>query len=162
MSRQALWPPFRHLASVSVALRLVAAVVLILVVAASYYELQTSRNAIIADTQRQMARLDMVFAEQTGRAIEAVDLLVLGAPEASQVQPVPNERIGDVWQRRIRGVQQLAAILVVDATGRPTVSTDADRSYTPPEMVEALLARYRADPQAGLLIGLPFRVADNK
>jgi signal transduction histidine kinase len=162
MIRQPPRWPSRDVASVSVALRIVAAVVLILVAAAAFYELHASRTAVIADTERQMARLDMVFAEQTGRAIEAVDLLVTGASESVQVQPAPTEDMAGILRRRIKGVRQLAAILVVDPTGQPIVLTDSDRSFTPPEMVEALLTLYRADPQAGLLIGRPFRVVDSK
>jgi hypothetical protein len=37
------------------------------------------RTAIIAGTMRQMARLDMVFTEQTGRAVETVDLILRNA-----------------------------------------------------------------------------------
>jgi signal transduction histidine kinase/CheY-like chemotaxis protein len=162
MSRQAPWPPFRPLVSVSVALRVVAVVVLLLVAGAASYALHASRNALIADTERQMARLDMVFAEQTGRAMEAVDLLVMGAQETVQAQQPLLSGVNKTLRRRIRGVRQVAAILVVDATGRPIAASDPDRSSTPPAALEGLLARYRADPHAGLLISPPFRVAENK
>jgi signal transduction histidine kinase/CheY-like chemotaxis protein len=162
MSRQAPSPPFHLLASVSMSLRIVAAAVLLLVAAAAYFEVHASRNALISDTERQMARLDMVFAEQTGRAVEAVDLLVMGSQETVQAKQPNLEGVDETLGRRIRGVRQLAAILVVDPSGQPIVSTDQDRSATPPNVVSALLARYRTDPHAGLLISPPFRVADNR
>jgi signal transduction histidine kinase/ActR/RegA family two-component response regulator len=162
MNWQAPWPPLRHLASVSVALRIVAVAVLIVIAGGVYHELHSSRTAIIADTERQMARLDMVFAEQTGRTIEAVDLLVTGALETVQTQRPPLAGVDDVLRRRIRGVRQIAAILVVDLSGQAIAATDTDRSSTPQAAVDALLARYRANPKSGLLISPPFRVGDNK
>jgi signal transduction histidine kinase/ActR/RegA family two-component response regulator len=162
MIRQAAWPPFRPLAPVSVALRVVSAVILLLVAGAACHEVDASRRALIADTERNLARLDMVFAEQTGRAVEAVDLLVTGAQETVQAQQPYPEGIDEMLRRRIRGVRQLAAILIVDAAGWQIAATDADRSSTPPDRVAAMLARYRADPRAALLISPPFRVADDK
>ncbi len=155
-------PKRHHLASVSAALRVVAVAVFVLAAGAVYHELHSTRTAIIADTERQMARLDMVFAEQTGRAVEVVDLLVTGAVETVQTRRPNVADVGEVLRRRLRGVQQIAAILVVDADGRTVVATDTDRSSSPPSAVEALLVRYRADPKNDLLIGQPFRVGDNK
>jgi signal transduction histidine kinase/ActR/RegA family two-component response regulator len=162
MKRQAQWPPLRHFASVSTALQIVAVVVLLLVAGAAYYELHASRQAVIADTERQMARLDMVFAEQTGRAVEAVDLLVLGAAETVQVQPLQTEGLAETLRRRIRGVRQLSALMVYDSSGKMIVSTDPDMVAVPHTIVESISARYRKDPHTGLIISPPFRVAENK
>ena len=162
MIRQAPILPIRHLASVSVALRIVAVAVFVLVAGAVYHELHSGRTAIIADTERQMARLDMVFAEQTGRAIEAVDLLVTGALETVQTQPLALDGLDDVLRRRIRAVRQIASILIVDASGKVIVTTDPEGASTPSAAVEAMLARYRAAPKSTLLISPPFRVSDNK
>src|SRR4051812_16103361 len=114
-------PRFRRLASVSNALKVVAGILLLLVAAAGWYELSASRNAIISETERQMARLDMVFAEQTGRAVEAVDLLVSGALETVQLhllQGRPLDGIDELLRHRISGVRQLRAITVVDGNGK--------------------------------------------
>lgn len=162
MNRQAQWPPLRHFASVSKALRVVAAGVLLLIVAAAYYEIRSSRNAIIVDTERQMARLDMVFAEQTSRAVEAVDLLVLGAVEAVQQNAGDPAGLTDVLRRRIRGVRQLSAIAEFDTSGSPIVSTDTDGVPIPGGLVEALLSQYRANAHSSLTISRPYRVSDNK
>jgi signal transduction histidine kinase len=160
MNRPAPWPPLRP--PVSIALRVVAGVVLLLVAASVSYQLRATRMGIISDTERQIIRLDMVFAEQTSRAVEAVDLLVMGAQETVQAQQPHLGDVGRRLRRRMSGVGQLAAIMVVDPTGAPIVATDTDRSLTPPQVIEALLARYRADPRAGLLISSPFRVHDDK
>src|SRR5580658_5406985 len=58
--------------SISRSLQALAVVVVVLIVAATVHQLLTGRAAILADTEHQMARLDMVFAEQTGRAVETV------------------------------------------------------------------------------------------
>jgi hypothetical protein len=101
MKRQAQWPPLRQFATVSTALQIVALVVLVLVAGAAFYELHASRGAIIADTERQMARLDMVFAEQTGRAVEVIDLLVLGAAETVQTQPSQRGDLAETLRDRV-------------------------------------------------------------
>jgi signal transduction histidine kinase/CheY-like chemotaxis protein len=162
MKRQAQWPPLRQFATVSTALQIVALVVLVLVAGAAFYELHASRGAIIADTERQMARLDMVFAEQTGRAVEVVDLLVLGAAESVQTQPSQIDDLAETLRRRIRGVRQLSALLVYDASGKPIVSTDPDTAVVPDNIVVQILSRYRQDIHIGLIMSPPFRVAENK
>ncbi|HBK09342.1 MAG TPA: hypothetical protein DDZ81_26360 [Acetobacteraceae bacterium] len=162
MNRQAQWPPFRHFASVSTALRIVAAVILLLIVGASYYEIRSSRNAIIADTERQMARLDMAFAEQTGRAFEAVDLLVLNAAEAVQQEVANPSGLRDALRRRIRGVRQLTAIAAFDASGSLVVSSETDVAAIPREMIATMISQYRTNSHIGLMISPPFRVSDNK
>jgi signal transduction histidine kinase/ActR/RegA family two-component response regulator len=162
MTSQANWPPLRQFASVSTALRIVSAVVLLLIIAGAYYEIRTTKRAIIADTEQQMARLDMVFAEQTGRAMEAVDLLVLAAAEAAEEDVANVAGLGDVLRRRIRGVRQVAALAVFDASGSLLVSTDADANPIPHDIITAMVAQYRNKSRTGLAISTPFRVAENK
>ena len=162
MHRKAQWPPFRQIASVSVTLRVLAVVVLLIFAIAAWFELRASRNAVVAETQRQMARLDMLFAEQTSRTIEAVDLLVMGAQDTVQAQKGHLDGVDEQLRQRIRGVRQLTAIIIVDPSGQPIVSTEQDRTSTPQAAIERLLEQYRSDPHAGLLIGPPFRVADNR
>ncbi len=137
-------------------------VVLILIAGAAYYELHLSRKSVIAETERQMARLDMVFAEQTGRAVEAVDLLVVGAAEAVQVRPLAADALQEALQRRIKGVRQLAAIVAFDASGKIIVSTDPDGAAIPQATVAAMLAHYRLLPHGGLTISQPFRLENNR
>ncbi len=160
-----LWSPLRHPESVSVALRVVAVAILMLVAAACFCQIRKSRQDIISETHRQMMRLDMVFAEQTGRAMEAADLLVDAALEAAQSRSLrPGELDGaaGMLRRRIRTVRQLAAVAVVDAAGHVLVSTETDRFFVPEASVKALLARYRDNPRIGLLISPPFRLAEGE
>ena len=72
--------------SVSRSLQIIAIGLLLLIIGATVHQLMTLRAAIVADTARQMARLDMVFAEQTGRAIETVDFIVRNAIETLQTE----------------------------------------------------------------------------
>ena len=160
MNRQAPWPPLRHLASVSVALRVVAVIVLPLIAGAAYYEIRAARTSIITETERQMSRLDMVFAEQTGRAAEAVDLLVLGAAET--IESSPPDGLAELFRRRIRGVRQLSGIVAFDRSGRETVTTDTALAAIPAAIIRQLLERYGSDSPPGLLVSAPFRGQDGR
>ena len=154
-----------RLPSVSNALKLLAAVVILLVSAAAWYEIDATREATISDTERQMARLDMVFAEQTGRAVEAVDLLVGSALETIQLHMIQNRPltgIDDLFRRRIAGVRQLHALTVFDAIGQILVDTDKNQDLTPQAIVIDTLNRYKTDPQAGLLISPPYQGPDQR
>src|ERR1700709_1160100 len=67
--------------SVSRGLRVLAASVLLLIAAVTIQPLAHLREAVLADTDRQLTRLDMVFAEQTGRAVETVAFILRNAIE---------------------------------------------------------------------------------
>src|SRR4051794_39262283 len=77
---------YRGIHSIGRGLQIVAAMLLVLVVGATVHQLSVLRSAIIDDTARQMSRLDMVFAEQTGRAVEMVDFVARSAIETLQAQ----------------------------------------------------------------------------
>jgi signal transduction histidine kinase len=152
-------PPLRPIATVSTALQIVAAVVLILVAGATYYQVYASRKAVISDTERQLARLDMVFAELTGRAFEAADLLVMGAIDAVQMQRPALGEFAEALTRRIRGVRQLTAIVAFETSGERMFSTGTTSVSVPSAIVMAMLARYRQYPHSGVTISPPFRGA---
>jgi hypothetical protein len=159
------WSRLRSVTSVSVALRVVAALVTVLVAVAAYSELLSSRRAVIAETERQLARLDMAFAEHTGRAIEAADLLVISAVESVQrhlALKLPMGAVDDIMRRRISGVRQVASMTVVDTGGGVLSSTDANRALIPAELMAELLGCYRSDAKLGLMISRPFPVGDSK
>jgi signal transduction histidine kinase len=165
MRRLLALPDVRRFASVSNALKVIAGMVLLLVGAAAWYEISSARSAIITETERQMSRLDMVFAEQTGRAVEAVDLLVQNAREAVQPhvsQGGPLSGIGALLRRRISGVRQLRALTVVDARGAVLCGTEPGTDYAPPAVIGRLLDTYSGDPRADLLISPPFRGPDKR
>ena len=56
--------------AVSRSLQVLAALLALMVVWATLHQIRVFRAAIISDAEREMARLDMTFAEQTGRTVE--------------------------------------------------------------------------------------------
>src|SRR5271165_1813978 len=99
-----------------------AAILLVLLIGtATAHQLLKLRSVIIADTERQMARLDMVFAEQTGRAVESVDLILRNAIENLEAlranPPVDSQAYDELLRRRIEGVRQVTEIAITDAAG---------------------------------------------
>ncbi len=123
--------------SVSRALQVVAAVVLLLIVGATVHQLMTLRSAIVGDTARQMARLDMVFAEQTGRAIETVDFILRNAIETLQADgvdsPPPAATFDPLLARRIEGVRQLSDLAITNASGDVIYSAHHASEALPPQ-----------------------------
>jgi hypothetical protein len=107
--------------SVSRSLQALAVVVVVLIVAATVHQLLTGRAAILADTEHQMARLDMVFAEQTGRAVETVDFILRSSIEsflALGAKPPIDAGAYDDWlRRRIAGVPQVKEVALTDKDG---------------------------------------------
>ncbi len=94
---------------VSRSLQVLAALFLIGTIAATVHQLWHTREALLSDTEHQMARLDMVFAEQTGRAVETVDLILRGSIEAVQASrpqsPAEFDVIHTLLSERIAGIR---------------------------------------------------------
>src|SRR3954447_25937429 len=99
-------------------LQIIAVVILALIVGITIQQIVTVRSAIIADTERQMARLDMVFAEQTGRAVETVDFILRDAIEALQrsraAAPFDEDAYRGLLRRRTAGVRQISEVAITD------------------------------------------------
>ena len=165
--------------TISAALRILAVVVFVLVVAVTGQQLLQRRSAMVNGTLRQMARLDMVFAEQTGRAVETVDLILRSAMEMDgtwQREFAPGSQAADthapnaaaideVLRRRIEGVRQIADIAVADASGRIVLWARNGPPAAPAasELSPAgrtLLEFFRQHADAGLQISEPIRGAD--
>src|SRR5271169_6777799 len=108
--------------SISRSLQALAVVVVVLIVAATIHQLLTGRAAILADTEHQMARLDMVFAEQTGRAVETVDFILRSSIESflslRAKPPIDGGAYDDWLGRRIAGVRQVKEVAITDKDGR--------------------------------------------
>src|ERR1700752_3733418 len=121
---------YRGIRSVSRALHIVAAVLLLLVVGATLHQLTTLRSAIVDDTSQQMARLDMVFAEQTGRAMETVDFILRNTIETWQSEfeegPVNPFTFDALLMRRIKGVRQVTELAITDESGKVILSSGQD------------------------------------
>ena len=101
-------------ASISRSLLVIAAIVLAAITGATVFQLVTLRGAIVNDTAQQMSRLDMVFAEQTGRAVEMADFIVRGTLETLQADGSVSPAL---LARRIQGVRLLTALAITDAFG---------------------------------------------
>ena len=102
-------------------LQVIAVVIVALIVGITVQQIVTVRSAIIADTERQMARLDMVFAEQTGRAVETVDFILRDAIETLQRSRAAGDfdenAYRDLLRRRAAGVRQISEIAITDSAG---------------------------------------------
>ena len=151
--------------SISRPILTLALVVALLVIGATVQQMFAVRSAILADTETQMARLDMVFAEQTGRAVETVDVILRDAIETLQrlrdAPPVNAAAYEDFLRRRIDGVRQISALAIADADGRIVYgSPSAPRELTPD--ARQMLDGQAAHPEVALRFSKPMRGADGK
>src|SRR5271169_7242699 len=114
-------PRLGGMLSISRSLQVLAVVVVVLIVAAIVHQLLTGRTAILTDTEHQMARLDMVFAEQTGRAVETVDFILRSSIESFLLlrakPPIDGGAYNDWLRRRIAGVHQVKEVAITDKDG---------------------------------------------
>jgi signal transduction histidine kinase len=148
-----------------------AAIVLLLIAGVTTHRLLQRRASIMADTERHLMRLDMAFAEQTGRAVETVDFILANASDtlatARAHPPVDIAAITAALRRRIIGVRQLIGVALTDADGNLLLSTQPDQAQPGsttqlPEAVASVLADHRRDPATSLRIGSPVRLADGR
>ena len=152
--------------SVSRSLQVVAVFVLVAIVGATANQLLSARSAIIADTERQMARLDMVFAEQTGRAVETVDFILRNAIETLQAlrakPPVDGRAYNDLLHRRTEGVRQVSEVEITDSQGNILYSSGAGQPRDLSPAARALIAAQAAHPNPGLQFSEPLRGPDGR
>lgn len=152
--------------TISRALEALAIIVVMLIGAATVHQLMNGRALIISDTERQMSRLDMVFAEQTGRAVETVDLILRNAIENLEAlrakPPVDAAVYQELLARRTLGVRQLSEVAITDAEGHVlyTSRPEAPRQLSP--AAAAFVAAAGAHPHPGLEFSEPFRGTDGK
>ena len=141
-------------------------VVLVLIVGATAQQLYTVRSAIIADTERQMSRLDMVFAEQTGRAVETVDFILRNAIETLQTlqasPPVDARAFEELLRRRIQGVRQVGEVAISDTAGKILYSSRQGPPGELPDAARASIEAQAGHPEAGLQISEPLRAGDGQ
>jgi signal transduction histidine kinase/ActR/RegA family two-component response regulator len=149
-----------RLPSLSQSLQIMALVVFAVIVGVTYRQLEQLREATLAETHRQMARLDMVMAEQTSRAMETVEFILRGVIEQQRTSPDNGPATRDALRRQINGVRQLLAVEVADAQGKILVSTRASPGAVLPPAGMALVARYRAEPALGTSLSEPIRQDD--
>jgi signal transduction histidine kinase/CheY-like chemotaxis protein len=149
---------------ISRSLRFMAGAILILIVGVVAQQLRTLRSGVVANAERQMARLDMVFAEQTGRAMETVDVILRNAVDselAAQRSGANPAIIDAMLQRRIADVRQISAIMIADASGRILCSTlQAGAAATLPAAGLTLLRHFATGKDEGWQISEPIRNAE--
>ena len=166
MSGNHTGPQWRGRFSISQWLEVLAVVAVLLIVGGTAHRLLASRALIIADTERQMSRLDMVFAEQTGRAVETVDLVLRSATRTLQSKRTTAVADAADYQeilaRRIAGVRQVSEVAITDANGEVLYSS---RPGPPRQLAPAarqLIATVAAHPVPRLQFSEPFRGRDEK
>ena len=152
--------------SVSRPLQVLAVVVVVFIIGATAQQLLVVRSAIIENTKHQMSRLDMVFAEQTGRAVETVDFILRNAIESLQAlratPPVDPHAVDELLRRRIQGVRQVSEIAITDPTGKILYSSKEGPPGELPVPSRALVEQQGGHPDAGLQISEPFRGPDGQ
>jgi signal transduction histidine kinase/ActR/RegA family two-component response regulator len=146
--------------SVSWWLQALAVILPIAVLCAAATELIMARAAFINSTETQMSRLDMVFAEQTGRAMETLSQILLSTADAVEllqdngVQTL--DRLDAVMRRRTDGIRQIAGLAVADPKGHLLISTFPTMTESFRQQAESMIAEAAAG-KAPMQIGKPFR-----
>jgi signal transduction histidine kinase len=152
--------------SVRRSLQVLAVVIVALIMGITIQQILTVRSATIADTERQMARLDMVFAEQTGRAVETVDFILRDAIETLQrARAAPSfdeEAYRGLLRRRAAGVRQITEVLITDGAGNPLYSSNKEPLAVLPEKLRELVRAQAGQADAGLQFSQPVRLADGR
>jgi signal transduction histidine kinase len=153
-----------HLPSVSRSLQVAAVTVTLLIMAATAQQLTRVRDTMIANTERQMARLDMVFAEQTGRAAETVDFILRNAIDAMRQLPPDTKPhaavMDDLLRHWVEGVRQVRGVCVTDKDGTVIFASGPPMQGDVPGALHAALVFHAAHADAGLQISHPLRETD--
>jgi signal transduction histidine kinase len=141
----------------------VAVILLVGLFGLAIQQLIRTRAVLLGETETQMSRLAMVFAEQTGRALESVNLLLQAAAEDYRHTPSPAGAapVDPALARRVGMVRQTAGMGIVDRSGRFVVASSPDLiRISFPSSVMALIRQAIEHPASGLRIGGPFRAPD--
>jgi signal transduction histidine kinase/CheY-like chemotaxis protein len=156
----------RWMPTIKRSLQIITAVLVLVFMAATTRQLLMLRGSAVADAERQMTRLDMVFAEQTGRAVETVDT-ILGsmietAADLQHASPADIARIEMRLRHRIDGVKQVSELAMVDAQGHTIFSTrfPTQPPFVLPPAGQTALAIHAANAMDQLQISKPIRETD--
>ncbi len=143
-------------------LQLLAAVAVTAVFAVTGEQLLRSRTHVIDSAAQQVSQLDMVFAEQTGRAVETVDLLLRNSTDVTpdHARARPGE-LTDRLRSRIATVRQVSALAITDQAGTVVAASRPDLLGALPPAGMAELGKHRADTEPRLHLSGPFRDPDN-
>ena len=144
-------------------LQILAALLLAVVVSVTAHELMQTRETLLDATAHEMARLDMVFAEQTGRAVETVDLAIRNVADSVPEDALGNPSTSALLRRRVEGVRQVLHIDIADATGRVIASSSPELVGTElPPAGKTALAWHRASDSPDMQISEPIRMGDQR
>ncbi len=152
------------LPSVSRSLQIMAIAVAVVIIAATAQQLVRVRETTIDNTERQLSRLDVVLAEQTGRAAETVDFILRNAMDATRRLPSgtpPHAAVTDDLLRHwVEGVRQVRGVCVTDRDGSIVFASGPPMQGDVPRVLHAALAYHATHPAAGLRISGPLRESD--
>lgn len=150
--------------TVSRGLTVLAALVMLLIAGATAQQLVRQRAAELADTLRQLTQLDMVFAEQTERAMETVDSILRSTLETAQVARRPPasdpETIDSTLRRRAAEAHPLTAVALADAGGQVLYASSPRATAYLSAAIRRAAAFHAANPKSGLRISEPLRLPD--
>jgi signal transduction histidine kinase len=155
----------RWMPGISQSLRIIAALVMVLIIDVTVQQLIELKARLLDDARSQMARLDIVFAEQTGRAVETVDLILREAMANTRAHEEARNATADsidaMLRRRIVGVRQVEELLFAEPSGRIRYSSRGHEALPALPAAGRTLMAFEADhPDDGLEISEPIRAAD--
>ncbi len=118
------------------------------------------RAHAISDAERQVFNLSLLLAEQTTRALQPVDHIIVDAVRAIQSrEPRPPSAAGEatheIFRAKVARMPHVLSLFVLDANGDAIHSS---RSYPPPDLNAAdrsYFGPHRDDPNVGLFISEP-------
>lgn len=147
--------PRRRL-TLSRSLQVVAVLVVVVILGFTVQQQIRARQATLHAADRQMWRLDMVLAEQTGRAVETIDFVLRGAIDQVLSDPAGHPT-QDQLSRQMLGVRQMQSIDITDTHGRIVASSRPVHGEMMSQAGLSVLDRHAHDPQSGLQISEPLR-----
>jgi signal transduction histidine kinase/ActR/RegA family two-component response regulator len=152
------------LPSVSRSLQVMAIAVALLIIAVTAQQLLRVRTSTIDNAENQMARLDMVFAEQTGRAAETVDFILRNAIDAVKQLPPGTQPhaavMDDLLHHWVEGVRQVRGVCVTDSSGTIIYASGPPMQGDVPRVLHEAVVWHAAHPDGGLQISGPLRETD--
>ena len=136
-------------------LQVIAILAVLAVLALTMQQLFALRSSIIQQTDSKMSELDMVLAEQTGRAVETSDFVLRSVMDLYLHSEQDSQNMSDFAHTRLEGMRQVHAIDLISQTGSIIASSRPASDSRLPAAALALLARHASDPRAGLLFSEP-------
>jgi signal transduction histidine kinase/ActR/RegA family two-component response regulator len=143
-------------------LQVLAALLLAGITVLVAHQLYRSRVGALADSEEEMSRLGMVFAERTGHSVETVDLILHSIAEDIRAGRLPGRDgytgYGSTLARRIAMLRQTSAVALADDAGHLVLASDPLLLHfsLPPE-IATTIAGVAEGRISGLEITRPFR-----